>query len=82
MVASLDSFFYLPASKASREVANLIGIKNPHTHVYGVKEFLLARGGSTKILKAMESSVVVTKLFKGSSERQRLDTAKPLCKFI
>ena len=27
-----------PASKASREVENLIDRKNPHTHVYGVKE--------------------------------------------
>ena len=45
-----DSAFYLtainglrrilsPASKASREVANLTERKNPHTPVYGVKEF-------------------------------------------
>ena len=29
-----------PASKASREVANLSERKNPHTRVYGVKEFV------------------------------------------
>ena len=29
-----------PASKASREVANFIERKNPHTPVYGVKEFV------------------------------------------
>ena len=29
-----------PASKASREVANLTERKNPHTPVYGVKEFV------------------------------------------
>ena len=31
---------YPPASKGSREVANLIERKNPHTPVYGVKEFV------------------------------------------
>ena len=30
---------YPPASEASREVANLTWRKNPHTPVYGVKEF-------------------------------------------
>ena len=30
---------YLPASRASRKVANLTEIKNLHTPVYGVKEF-------------------------------------------
>ena len=29
-----------PASKASREVAKLKEIKNPHIHVYGDKEFV------------------------------------------
>ena len=28
-----------PASEASREVANLTERKNPHTPIYGVKEF-------------------------------------------
>ena len=39
-----DTFIasYPPASKASREVANLTERKNPHTPVYGVKEFTLA----------------------------------------
>ena len=32
--------FYPPASKASREVANLTERKNPHTPVHGVKEFV------------------------------------------
>ena len=31
-----------PASKASREVANLTVRKNPHTPVYGVKEFVFS----------------------------------------
>ena len=31
---------YTPASEASREVANLTERKNPHTPVYGVKEFV------------------------------------------
>ena len=31
---------YPPASKASREVANLTERKNPQTPVYGVKEFV------------------------------------------
>ena len=31
---------YPPASKASREVANLTERKNPHTPVYDVKEFV------------------------------------------
>ena len=31
--------FLSPASEASREVANLTERKNPHTPVYGVKEF-------------------------------------------
>ena len=37
-----DTFIasYPPASKASREVANLTERKNPHTPVYGVKEFV------------------------------------------
>ena len=30
-----------PASKVSREVANLTERKNPHVPVYGVKEFVL-----------------------------------------
>ena len=29
-----------PASEASREVANLTWRKNPHTPIYGVKEFV------------------------------------------
>ena len=33
-------FIYPPASKASREVANLTERKNPQTPVYGVKEFV------------------------------------------
>ena len=33
-------FYYSPASEASREVANLTERKNPHTPVYGVKEFV------------------------------------------
>ena len=32
--------FYPPASEASREVENLTERKNPHTPVYGVKEFV------------------------------------------
>ena len=41
----MDNFFkilkiYPPASKASREVVNLTERKNPHTPVYGVKEFV------------------------------------------
>ena len=32
--------FYSPASEASREVANLTEIKNPHTPVYGIKKFV------------------------------------------
>ena len=31
---------YPPASEVSREVANLTGRKNPHTPIYGVKEFV------------------------------------------
>ena len=31
---------YPPASKASKEVANLTKRKNPHSSVYGVKEFV------------------------------------------
>ena len=31
---------YPPVSEESREVANLSKRKNPHTHVYGVKEFV------------------------------------------
>ena len=31
---------YPPASKASSEVANVYERKNPHTPVYGVKEFV------------------------------------------
>ena len=31
---------YPPVSEASREVANLNEIKNPHTPVYGVTEFV------------------------------------------
>ena len=31
---------YPPESEASREVANLTERKNPHTLVYGVKEFV------------------------------------------
>ena len=31
---------YPPASEGSREVANLTERKNPHTPVYGVKEFV------------------------------------------
>ena len=34
-------FFYPPASKASKEVANLTERDNPHKPVYGVKEFCL-----------------------------------------
>ena len=33
-------FFLSPASEASREVANLTERKNPHTPVYGVKEYV------------------------------------------
>ena len=33
-------FPYPPASEVSREVANLTQIKNLHTYVYGVKEFV------------------------------------------
>ena len=36
----LISSHYPPASKASREAANLTGRKNPHTPVHGVKEFV------------------------------------------
>ena len=32
--------FYPPASEVSREAANLTERKNPHTPVYGVKEFV------------------------------------------
>ena len=32
--------FNPPVSEGSREVANLTWIKNPHTPVYGVKEFV------------------------------------------
>ena len=34
------SFFYPPATKASREVANLTERKNPHALVNGVKELV------------------------------------------
>ena len=36
-------YFYPPASEASREVANLTDGKNPHSPVYGVKEFVSLR---------------------------------------
>ena len=37
----LEPFFVNPpASEASRDVANLIGRKNPHTPIYGVKVFV------------------------------------------
>ena len=40
MVPSLTNVKnYPPESKVSREVANLTERKNPHTLVYGVKEF-------------------------------------------
>ena len=45
---------YPPASKASREVANLIEIKNPHTPEYGVKEF---------VCLSVCSSVIIYNLF-------------------
>ena len=32
--------YYPPVSKASSEEANLHERKNPHTHTYGVKEFV------------------------------------------
>ena len=35
-----DGFVYPPVSEASREVANLNERKNPHTPVFGVKEFV------------------------------------------
>ena len=36
-----DNIYFNPlASEASREVANLTERKNPHTPVYGVKEFV------------------------------------------
>ena len=38
--AKFRSCNYPPASEASREVANLTERKNPHTPVYGVKEFV------------------------------------------
>ena len=34
------ALLYTPVSEASREVANLTERKNPHTPVYGVKEFV------------------------------------------
>ena len=34
------TYFNPPASEASREVVNFIERKNPHTPVYGVKEFV------------------------------------------
>ena len=34
------ALFHPPASKASSEVENFDWEKNPHTHVYGVKEFV------------------------------------------
>ena len=41
MVPSLTNVKnYSPASKVSRDVANLTERKNPHTLVYGVKEFV------------------------------------------
>ena len=41
IIYKLDYFeFNPPASKVSREIANLIERKNPHTPVYGVKEFV------------------------------------------
>ena len=40
MVLKSREHLYPPASKASREVANLTERKNPHTPVYGDKEFL------------------------------------------
>ena len=39
-IQKIDSSFNPPASEASREVANLTERKNPHTPVYGVKEFV------------------------------------------
>ena len=33
-----SKYFNPPANEASREVANLTELKNPHTPVYGVKE--------------------------------------------
>ena len=36
----IQLLFYPPASEANREVANLTERKNPHTPVYGVKEFV------------------------------------------
>ena len=39
-IQKIDSSFIPPGSEASREVANLTERKNPHTLVYGVKEFV------------------------------------------
>ena len=35
-----DTLYHPPASEASRELANITERKNPHTPVYGVKEFV------------------------------------------
>ena len=39
-ITRMISGFYPPASKASREVANLTERKNLPTPIYGVKEFV------------------------------------------
>ena len=42
-----------PASKASREVANLDERKNPHTPVYGVKEYVCLWSTLTSIISVL-----------------------------
>ena len=39
-IITFEVTIHPPASEASREVANLTERKNPHTPVYGVKEFV------------------------------------------
>ena len=39
-IKSSHYYYYPPASKASREVANLTRRKNPHTPIYDVEEFV------------------------------------------
>ena len=47
--------YYPPASEVSREVANLTARKNPHTPVFGVKEFVRLVQGQIDLSRKIET---------------------------
>ena len=54
---------YSPASEASRKVANLTERKNPHTPVYGVKEFVCLLQILTPIISGLAKQNGLKKIF-------------------